>query len=222
MGPKRLVLFSGMGGDARLMRPIRIPGVEVVTPDHLEPEPGEDLGGYAERLADAAGVLPTDVVGGASFGGMVAAELSRRRPVAGVVLLGTCLHPERLPPPQRWLARGERFIPGRALGLRAWRPLLRSRFAPLTPEAEETLLAMARTCTPNQLRGFGRMIMSWRGCEGARGPSLCVHGDRDLIIPLRCAEPGLVLKDAGHAFTLTHAEATSAAIERFLKERVPA
>ncbi|MEE8425467.1 MAG: alpha/beta hydrolase, partial [Elusimicrobiota bacterium] len=61
-----------------------------------------------------------------------------------------------------------------------------------------------------------RMAMNWAGAEGVLCPVLSVHGDRDVIIPPSCAEPGIVLKDAGHAFTLTHAEETNSAIKGFL------
>ena len=79
MNTRRLLLFSGMGGDSRLMRPIQIHGIEVVTPDHAEPRAGEDLVGYASRVAKLQGIGPADVVGGASFGGMLAAEIARQR-----------------------------------------------------------------------------------------------------------------------------------------------
>ena len=74
----------------------------------------------------------------------------------------------------------------------------------------------------NQIRGFGRMVVSWKGVDRLDGPVLGVHGDRDRILPLYCAEQGLVLKDAGHAFTLTHADQTIAAIREFLKAKVAA
>lgn len=216
MSSKRLVLFSGLGGDSRLTSPISVPGVSVVAPDHLEPGPGEDLPAYAARVADRHGVGPGDVVGGASFGGMIAAEIARQRPVAGLVLLGSCVHPERLPWTYRWVERIGRFIPDPVLRIRTWGPLLRWRFAPVTPEAVACLAAMARDCTPNQLRGFGRMLFGWKGIERFSCPVLSVHGDHDLIIPRACAEPGVVLKDAGHCFTLTHAAQTSAAVREFL------
>jgi pimeloyl-ACP methyl ester carboxylesterase len=222
MEQRRLVLFSGMGGDGRLMRPLRVPGIAVCTPDHVEPAPGEDLARYAARVAEVNRIGAADVVGGASFGGMLAAEIARQRAVAGLILLGSCVRPHRLPWAYKWIERLGPFIPDRLLGVRAWRPVVRWRFAPVTAEAERCLRAMAATCPPSQLRGFGRMALTWSGVERLSCPVLSVHGERDRIIPVGCAEPGLVLRDAGHAFTLTHAEPTIAAIQEFLNSRVAA
>ena len=213
---RRLVLFSGLGGDHRLTRPVAVPGVEVLTPDHAEPHPGEDLPAYARRVADAHGIGAQDVVGGASFGGMLATEIARRRKVSGLVLLGSCARPRRLPASYRLLERVGPLLPDVFLGLRSWAQLVRRRFAPMTPEGVAVLQAMAADCPPARIRAFGRMLMAWDGVESFDCPLLSIHGDRDTIIPPSCAEPGLMLKDAGHSFTLTHAPQTADAIAAFL------
>ena len=204
------------------MRLIRVRGIDVCTPDHVEPAPGEELSHYALRVAELNGIRASDVVGGVSFGGMIAAEIARQRTVAGLILLGSCVRPERLPWSYRWIERLGKFIPDSLLGFRSFRPLVRWRFAPVTAEAERCLMAMAATCPTSQIRGFGRMAIKWSGVERFSCPVLSVHGDRDRIIPARCAEPGLILQNAGHAFTLTHAEHTIAAIQEFLNLRVAA
>ena len=209
-----------MGGDSRLFRLIRMPEVEIVTPDHIEPAQGEALTQYASRIADRLNIQAADVVGGVSFGGMLAGEIARQRPVAGLILLGSCLRPARLPWSYRWLEMLGRFIPDFVLGLRSWRPLVRWRFAPLSRDAETCLIEMAANYPTAQIRAFARMVIGWAGIDNVVCPVLSVHGDYDRIIPLKCAEPGLILKDAGHAFTLTHADDTISAIREFLRTRV--
>lgn len=219
MKPKRVVLFSGMGGDDRLFRSIRIPEAEIVTPDHTEPAHGETLTQYASRVADDLDIQPAYIIGGVSFGGMLAGEIARQRPVAGLILLGSCLRPSRLPWSYRWLERLGRFIPDFVLGLRSWPPLVRWRFAPLTHDAETCLIEMASCYPAEQLREFGRMVIDWPGVDNIPCPVLSIHGEWDRIIPLKCAEPDVILKDAGHAFTLTHADQTNSAIRDFLRTR---
>ncbi len=220
MTPRRLVLFSGMGADSRLFRSIQIPQAEIVTPDHTEPAQGETLTQYASRIADRLNIQPTDVVGGVSFGGMLAGEIAQQRPVAGLILLGSCLQPSRLPRLYRCVEGLGRFIPDLVLGLRSWRPLVRWRFAPITRDAETCLVEMAASCPTAQIRAFGRMVLGWAGADNLACPVLSIHGDRDRIIPLKCTEPDVILKDAGHAFTLTHADQTISAIQEFLRTRV--
>lgn len=214
---RRLFLFSGMGGDSRLLAKLEVPGVAVVRPEHLAPRSAESLPEYARRVAEANGVASEDVVGGASFGGMVAAEIAKARGAAGLVLLGSCLEPRKLPASYRAVERLGRFIPDAWLAVRRWRFLVRWRFAPVSREAQDCLIAMARDCPPEQLREFGRMIVTWEGVSGLTCPVLSIHGDSDKVIPLRAARPGQVLRAAGHALTLTHAEQTSAALGVFLR-----
>lgn len=217
MAPARLILFCGLGADGRLMRPVSVPGVEVLTPDHLEPEAGESLKAYAARVAAAHGIGPKDAVGGASFGGMLAAEIAAQRPVAALVLLGTCVRPWRLPWSFRLIHAFRHVIPDLALGVRSWPPLLRWRFAPAGDEVLALLADMNARCPASHVRELGRMAVEWEGPGELPSPTLSVHGRRDRVIPLRCAEPGVVLEDAGHAFTLTHPEETSAAVAGFLR-----
>lgn len=214
---RRLVLFSGMGADSRLTRPVRVRGVGQEFPEHLEPEAGEDLPRYAARVAERWGIGPADVVGGTSFGGMLAGEISAQRRVAGLVLLGSSIRPERFPRAYGWVERLCRFLPDPLIGVRSFRLLVRRRFAPMTPEGERCLLEMAAACPVSRLRAFGRMIVGWKGVGTPECPILSVHGRLDRIIPPRCAEPGVVLEDAGHAFTLTHAERTCRAVGDFLR-----
>lgn len=216
MKASRLILFCGMGADGRLMRPIQIPGVEVLTPDHVEPAGGEPLSTYAARVAERHGVKPTDVIGGASFGGMLAAEIANQRPAAGLILLGTCIRPWRLQASYKVLYSLRNLIPDFALGLRAWAPLVRWRFDPASPEALAVLTAMNAACPASHIREFGRMAVEWGGASDITLPTLSIHGDRDRVIPIDRGEPGVVLKGAGHAFTLTHPDETSAAIRGFL------
>lgn len=205
-----------MGGDSRLFGPIQLSNINLLTPDHVEPLPGEDLRRYAARLISEFEIAPQDVIGGASFGGMLAAEISTQCQVAGLVLLGSCLQPSRLPWSYRWMERAGWLIPDFALGVRSWMPLVRWRFAPTTPEAGACLIAMAADYPTSQIRAFGRMALGWPGISRPSCPTLSVHGDQDRIIPLRCADPDVVLTGAGHAFTLTHSAQTIAAIQGFL------
>jgi pimeloyl-ACP methyl ester carboxylesterase len=99
---------------------------------------------------------------------------------------------------------------------------VRWRFAPLTAPAEQIRVAMAAACPVSHIRGFGRMIVAWEGVERLACPILSIHGDRDRIVPPYCAEPGLVIKGAGHAFTLTHPDQIKSAILDFLKAKVAA
>lgn len=212
----RVILFSGMAGDSRLFRWVKVPGVELVTPDHIEPDDGESLESFAERVADHHRIGENDVIGGASFGGMLVAQIAARRELRGLVLLGTTLKPRLLPRAYRVIEALGPLIPDAALMLRVWPPLLELRFAPLTPEASACLREMAYAFPPRYIRRFGRMAVTWPGASKPSCPTLAVHGALDRMIPLAAAEPDVVFADAGHVFTLTHPARTSETLARFL------
>ena len=214
---RRVVLFSGMGGDKRMFGPLRVPGVELVTPDHLEPRAGEDLPAFAERTADHHRLGADDVVGGVTIGGMLAAQIASRRKLAGALLLASSHPPRRLPGRYRFVERFCRLLPDALLGVRSWPPFVRGRFAPIDARNAEIMIEMARGYPPLMLRRFGRMIVEWAGVESFTCPLLSVHGDGDRILPPSCIDAGLMVKDAGHAFTLTHPEPIAAAIAQFLE-----
>ena len=215
MRPRRILLFSGMGGDPRLFEKLSLEPFRLVAPEYPDPLPRETLAEYAGRIADANRVGVDDIVGGASFGGMIAAEIAQRRKVAGLILLASTLRPERLPMPYRWMCRAEPLVPDFVLDLRRWRPLVRWRFSSPTPEAEACIRAMSIACPRSRLRAFGRMLADWRGLTRPPCPFLSVHGARDRMIPVDSAEPSSILEDAGHALTLTHAGETAGAIVAF-------
>lgn len=205
-----------MGGDKRMFGPLRLPGVELVTPDHLEPLKGETLPDFAERTADFHEIVAADVIGGVSFGGMLAAQISSRRKVAGVILLASCYQPKRLPGRYRLVELFSRVIPNPLLRIRSWPPLVRGRFAPIDRKNAELMIEMTRGYSLKMLRRFARMIIEWRGVESFSCPMLAVHGDGDRILPPSCIDANLVLPAAGHAFTLTHPEPIATAIREFL------
>lgn len=210
-----LVLFPGLGADARLLRPLEIPGLRIA--DNLAPEKGESLTHFAERSIEAHGLKDGDVIGGASFGGMAAAEMSLQMKAAGLVLLGSCLNPLRLPAFMHLLYRFRALVPDFALSMRAFPPLVRWRFRP-AGDAELALLCDMASRTPTaHIREYGRMAYEWQGLGKPDCPVLRVHGDCDRVIPLREGEEAVVLKDAGHAFTLTHAKEASEAVAAFLR-----
>ena len=83
MKPIRVVLLAA---DSRLFRSIRIPEVEIVTPDHAEPVSGETVTQYAALIAEGLFIQPDDIIGGISFGGMLARKIARQRRLVGKVI----------------------------------------------------------------------------------------------------------------------------------------
>src|SRR5690242_19820384 len=66
----------------------------------VPPLPGESLRAYAARLAPLVDPVQPCIVGGASFGGVVALELAAHVPALACILIGSVRSPSGLP--WRW------------------------------------------------------------------------------------------------------------------------
>ena len=92
-----IVLLSGMAADECLFarQVAALPDLRVQP--WIPPRAGESVRSYAARLAPLANPGRPCIVGGASFGGVVALEMARYLPARAVVLIGSVRSPAGLP-----------------------------------------------------------------------------------------------------------------------------
>ena len=103
----RLVLLPGLGTTGELFRPQRRAFPDLEVPPWLDPHRGESLPGYGRRMAAALAPGPSDLVlGGVSFGGMVALEMARHLPTRAVGLIASCVSSQVLTSVARVLVAG--------------------------------------------------------------------------------------------------------------------
>ena len=106
-----LLLLPGLGADERLFSDLGEISLPVVCARLPAPYPYETLTTYALRVAAQLELRPEDWIGGASFGSLVAADIARRRPLAGLVLIGGALSAESLTPSIRGLMHLASVLP---------------------------------------------------------------------------------------------------------------
>ncbi|MBI3828433.1 MAG: alpha/beta hydrolase [Planctomycetes bacterium] len=219
----RLFLFPGLGADARLFSRLAVPGWELAPLPFVEPLAREELPQFAKRLAQAHGLHKDDAVGGASFGGMVAAEIAAQFGLRLLVLLGSAVTPARIPRHLKALEFLSRAVPDAVfIRLPRVRSVLRAYVGPLSEADLDLLLDMERSAPPALMRRGARMIMRWRGVTGLACPVHAIHGARDrLLMPPQMEKISggrlEVVADAGHAIALTHADRVSAFLSEALK-----
>jgi pimeloyl-ACP methyl ester carboxylesterase len=86
-GPKRILLWPGLGADQRMFQPLK-ELLPLCQPLPLPaPHPAETMPDFALRVARQAEVTADDLIGGCSFGSIVASAMARRFPVRGLLLL---------------------------------------------------------------------------------------------------------------------------------------
>ncbi len=126
----QLILLPGLGADERLLEPQRRAFPQLIVPPWIPPRTKESLADYAARMAESVThctphalreekplaereerphaereeYKPRLVLGGVSFGGMLAYEMARHLKPDAVVLIASCRNRRGL----RWLYRAGR------------------------------------------------------------------------------------------------------------------
>ena len=175
-------LIPGLGADERVFRRLRLPGPRQVL-SWLKPEsPTEPLVHYAARLAEAVPADEPCWLVGVSFGGLLAQEIGRLRPLARVVPISSLSSPRDLPPLLRLAGTTglRRLLP---FGLLKGLPRLAQWFFGARDSTEYRLLRqILRDTDPNFAR-WATQLLAWRG-PGLPGAVPARH-PRPLATPRR-------------------------------------
>jgi pimeloyl-ACP methyl ester carboxylesterase len=195
-----IILLSGMAADERLFAAQRAAFPNLRVQPWVPPLPGASLRSYAARLAQLIDPGRECIVGGASFGGVVALELIRHLPARACILIGSVRTPLALP--WRWRV----FAPLAPLGPDALRVIaslgarVGQRFL-----ARGTVRRLQRLSSPEAafVRWALCAVMQWRpGPNPQRVPVYHIHGSADRVLPVARVRPDVVVPGGAHALSL--------------------
>ena len=200
-------LIPGLGADERVFRGLHLPGPSTVL-HWLPPQsPTEPLRHYAARLAEAVPPGQLCWLVGVSFGGLLALEIGRLRPLARVVLISSLADARQLPPLLK-LGRATglyRLVP---FGLLPRLPRLAQWLFGARNGREYQLLArILRDTDPAFARWATRQLLQWDSTGVPTATRL--HGTHDRLLPAGAAPIDYLLPGAGHFMIVSHAAQVS-------------
>ncbi|HEX2618219.1 MAG TPA: alpha/beta hydrolase [Flavobacteriales bacterium] len=208
-----IYLLPGVGCDERLFDRLSLEGLDVVKLSWPEFRTGGTLTSIAEELKDRVNAEEPHVLIGVSMGGMVAQELALLTHPQKVVLISSWTGPAEWP----WLVRVNKAL-GLQRTIREWSVRMVWPLKRLIDQREQSidqlLWDMARKQGARQLRRGTDAIMRWPGSRWT-GPLVRIHGDKDIVTPLRFPVDHLV-KGGQHVMVLTRADEISALLRREL------
>ncbi|HUG19595.1 MAG TPA: alpha/beta hydrolase [Planctomycetaceae bacterium] len=200
----RLILLPGLGADARMFeaQKVRFPNLEV--PDWLTPLQNETLESYGRRFAESLAYNANCFIGGSSFGGMVAAEMSKHITPRKLLLIGSACSFSEVTPLLRAASRLARWMPKSVCRLIVMPTRLTSRLFGLQTDSQTLLFKeMVSAASPEFIRWGIQAMSIWSGMESdilvAR-----LHGTQDRIIPPLNDGSQTLIPGAGHLPTMSH------------------
>jgi len=204
----RLILWPGLAADERMYARLGDCGWELVTPRLPVPRADEDMPAYARRCAAELEVTSEDLVGGCSFGAMVATHIARQQAVKGLVLLAGALDSSTLATPARLLGKLPWLLP-----LSWLRRLFASDFNlqrffgdQQDPEGYALARQMLETTPDDLLRFGGRMVVNQPTGVPPEGEVFAIHGAEDRVMGPPAIEDCRIVAGAGHGLVFSHAE----------------
>lgn len=215
--------IPGLGLDGRIFDGIQISGYTVQVLEYINPLEDETLDAYVDRMMEA---LPPEgepiLLMGHSFGGIIAQEISKKRPCKGLILLSTIMDPEELPPYlsvmrklpaydliKKEIIRRTYFIWGEQDGYNNY-------------EERKIFMEMTDKLSDYYYRWAVRSVVQWTPKGEINCPFLRLHGSRDKTFLYRFLKGDFITISGGtHVVLKSKAEVVSAYIKHFL-ERLPA
>ena len=195
-----ILLLPGMAADERLFESQLAQFGNLRVPAWIDPLPNESLRAYAIRLAQAVNPGCPCIVGGASFGGIVALEMAAHLQTLACVLIGSVRTPTELPWRWRVLRPFAVLGPGclRAFaGAAAWfgRPVL----------ARGTVRRLQHLSQPEKsfVRWAICAVLRWSPSPAARDAHVFhIHGEADQTFPVALTHPDVIVPGGAHALSL--------------------
>ncbi|MDQ2769738.1 MAG: alpha/beta hydrolase [Bacteroidota bacterium] len=210
-------MIPGLGADERVFHFLRLPG-EMHVLRWLPPQtPAEPLPHYAARLTEAVPPGRPCWLVGVSFGGVLALEVARLRPLVQVVLISSFAGPRELPWPGR-LARATGFYYMLPSQLLPRLPRLANWFFGVKNRPDQRLLRQILQDTdPAFTRWAIARLLQWPGRPEVS--AIRIHGTDDRLLPHGAAHSQYRLP-GGHLIIITQAAEISRILERLVFESV--
>ncbi|MBN2644890.1 MAG: alpha/beta hydrolase [Desulfuromonadaceae bacterium] len=212
----RLILLPGLAADERMYEGIGPLPVRLVTPRLLEPYEDEDMARYARRTAQHLGIGPNDLIGGCSFGSMVAAEIARQQPCQGLILLGGALSSAALGWQAPVLQRIASWLPFSLLQKVLASPwFMQSVFGQASRDEYDLGRTMLLETSEALLRQGGRLAVSYFPRQSVGCPVFALHGGQDRVLKPPNGVDVEIVPEAGHGLVVSHARAVTQFLARF-------
>ncbi|MDR2344835.1 MAG: alpha/beta hydrolase [Planctomycetaceae bacterium] len=233
---KVIVFVPGLGADHRLFKYQTEYFPNSIAVNWIDPIANETLEEYAVRMAtEIRSKLPpeidnhTIVICGLSLGGMIAPYIANELNAAAYILLCSIRKPSQFPRRYYldWLITKNCIMIRRTriffmqLLVKTIKLLPNFIHRSILPDAVEQIASMPT----RKFAELSRMMFDWaykkrdtneshKNCSDI--PSIHIHGNRDMLLPIKLTNPDIIIEGGGHILALTHPNQINEHIQKFI------
>lgn len=215
---KKIYCISGLAADEKVMSKLHIQGYEMQFIPWVIPQKNESFDTYILRM-DSAIQEEDPIILGYSFGGMVALEIARKRPVKKVILISSIKSSKELPFYMKaaGLLHLQKIVqPFEKLKLTY--EYRNYRIGAQTQEEKTLINHYRETVNPVYLDWSLNHIFNWRN-EWYPQDVLHIHGSDDKIFPIKNIKPTFTIPQGSHLMIYNRAQEICAYISEHLEHR---
>jgi pimeloyl-ACP methyl ester carboxylesterase len=214
----KVFLIPGLGADTRLYNNIDIPeGYDFTPIDWIEPHISDTLVIYAQKLIYQYDIKQGTILIGTSLGGMLAIEIAKKVNPAKVILISSIKTIDEAPwyfPVFRKLPV-HKLLPMRMLTSMGF--LIRIIFGSLNDNDTWLFNDMLQKNSPFFMKWAMGAVLQWD--NKIIPPNVYhIHGDKDLVFPIKTIKNATVVKGATHIMVFDRAKEINKWLKAILKK----
>jgi pimeloyl-ACP methyl ester carboxylesterase len=193
----KTIILPGMGADANMYPKKQYQSLQDVLFVNWPKYDGEkSLEAVAQKIIDQYKIGSKMVVGGSSFGGMVAIEIAKILGLKKVILIGSATSPGYINPLLQKLSNLSEITPVKIIQVFTGKVNRYSR---------NDLLKMFEESESEFIKAMCKALFKWEGLGNFNGDISQIHGEKNLIIfpPKKYAR---IIPNGGHLISMSHAE----------------
>lgn len=214
----KIYQISGLGANDKAFKYLKInPEFELIPIPWLQPETGETLEHYAERMSERIDTNEEFILMGLSFGGIIAQEMNRFLNPKLNILISTVKSRQELPPIMRFSSHSHlhKLIPPKfissdnGISYAVFRKIYNAKL----PDINEFF----EFRDPYYLKWSINQIVNWKN-NVEMGNFVHIHGNKDLVFPISKIKDPLVVEGGTHVMVMQKARKVSALVNQSLSD----
>ncbi len=211
-----LYFISGLGADHRAYMFLNFDEYECKYIQWVQHDDKDTLGDYAKKLLDQFDTSKRVVIIATSLGGMIATEINKLIKVEHTFLISSIKSKAEQPSYFKAFRTlpAHHLIPDKVLG----NPNFWMKFlfpAGVKPEWKKLFFDMFSNWSPSFIRWAMHAVLHWSNTENIKNFTH-IHGDRDIVFPIRFIKDYQLIKNGTHVMVLSRAREIRSIIMRKL------